>query len=486
MSELSPLSLLASRKNQRMNNKVAKTAALESEFPLLFNAKKQNFDLESRVAPSMKKRMTSGKLLFIYLFTDLLIHSLILANTNDENIVNNQFNSTQTSTSKSKGLKIATDNKAKTPASKTPMVNRISNPTVPTPLTAKKDTKEPVSLKRKKLWKRHCRKAKKAAKQQAIINAEMKIREKYGYDSSVSNAQESVDNVLEIMFETEEVDEPTYKRLSEEIFTIDSIRRLSGSRFSIEKVDADTSILSHESEDEQPITTNVVTFDVLNALRNYIKILDDDTKMSAPNSNEVPSNDPEYEEVEEEEDEEEEIINEVDNEGSSAIGTLFSPPISAQIEELDNALTKGLVTATIPSYVVRDGYVDYEIQITTTLFTNYQVKACRRFSQFTTFYNQLTNIIKYDKSMDVYGVDSVQIPNLPSKQYFTAFGSRWKDQKFLGERQKGLDMWLGDVLKQSSFLSITAKNLIRDFFTTDTFVYYPIPVKVARQCRPLI
>ena len=485
MSELSPLSVLASRKNQRMNHKVAKTAALENEFPLLFNAKKQNFDLESRVAPSMKKRMTSGRLSFMYSFTHQLIHSFILANINDENIVNNQFNSTQTSTSKSKGLKIATDNKAKTPASKTPLVNRIPNPTVPTPVTAKKDTKEPVSLKRKKLWKRHCRKAKKVAKQQAIINAEMKIREKYGYDSSVSNAQESVENVLEIMFETEEVDEPTYKRLSEEIFTMNSIRRLSGSRFSIEKADADTSILSNESEEEeQPITTNVVTFDVLNALRNYIKILDDDTKMKEPNADEVPANDPENEE--EDEEEEEEVINEVDNEGSSAMSTLFSPPISAQIEELDNALTKGLVTATIPSYIVRDGYVDYEIQITTTLFSNDQLTACRRFSQFTTFYNLLTNIIKYDKSMNVYGVDSVQIPNLPSKQYFTVFGSRWKDLKFLEERQKGLNTWLSDVLKQSSFLSITAKNLIRDFFTTDTFVHYPIPVKVARQPRPLI
>ncbi len=417
--------------------------------------------------------------LYIHSLTHSLIHSLILANINDENIVNNQFNSTQTSTSK--GLKIATDNKAKTPASKTPLVNRIPNPTVPTPVTAKKDTKEPVSLKRKKLWKRHCRKAKKVAKQQAIMNAEMKIREKYGYDSSVSNAQESVGNVLEIMFEAEEVDEPTYKRLSEEIFTMNSIRRLSGSRFSIEKACADTSILSNESEEEeQPITTNVVTFDVLNALRNYIKILDDDTKMDEPNANEVPANDAEDEE------EEEEIINEVDNEGSSAMSTLFSPPISAQIEELDNALTKGLVTATIPSYIVRDGYVDYEIQITTTLFSNDQLTACRRFSQFTTFYNLLTNIIKYDKSMNVYGVDSVQIPNLPSKQYFTVFGSRWKDLKFLEDRQKGLNTWLIDVLKQSSFLSITAKNLIRDFFTTDTFVHYPIPVKAARQPRPLI
>ena len=228
--------------------------------------------------------------------------------------MNSQFNSTQLSTSnKGNVLKVVTDNKAKTPASKTPMVNRIPNPTVPTPLTIKKDAKEPVSLKRKKLWKRHCRKAKKAAKQQAIINAEMKIREKYGYNSSVSNAQETVENVLEIMFESEEVDEPTYKRLSEEIFTIDSIRRLSGSRFSIEKTNLDTSIMSNTSEEEeQSVTTNVVTFDVLNALRNYIKTLDDDTKISDSIANEKPSsNEPEDEE---EEDVEEETINEVDNE----------------------------------------------------------------------------------------------------------------------------------------------------------------------------
>ena len=484
MSELSPLSVLASRKNKKMSNKIAKTAALETEFPLLFNSKKQNLDLESRVAPSMKKRMTATgipSLSLTDLFTQLITYSPISANTNDENTVNNQFNAV--ATSKGTGLKATSDNKSKTLVSKTPIVNRIPNPTAPTPLTVKKDTKEPVSLKRKHMWKRNCRKAKKIAKQQAIIDAERKIQEKYGYNSSVSNAQESVGNVLEIMFESEEVDLPTYKKLSEEIFTIDSIRRLSGSRFSIEKSDMNTSVLSNSSDDEeQPITTNVVTFDVLNALRNYIMILDDDTKVSDPITQEAPLNEPE----DEEEEEEEEVINEVDNEGSSVTTTLFSLPISAQIEELDNALTKGLVTVTIPSYIVKDGYVDYEVQITTTLFSSDQITARRRFSQFTTFNNLLSNIIKYDKSMDVYGVDSVQIPNLPGKQYFTLFGSRWKDQKFLEERQKGLNTWLNDVLKQSTFMSITAKNLIRDFFTTDTFVHYPVPVKVARQPRPLI
>lgn len=70
MSELSPLSVLASRKNKKMSSKIAKTAALETEFPLLFNAKKQNLDLESRVAPSMKKRMTTTGILSLSL-TDL-------------------------------------------------------------------------------------------------------------------------------------------------------------------------------------------------------------------------------------------------------------------------------------------------------------------------------------------------------------------------------------------------------------------------------
>ena len=238
MSELSPLSVLASRKNKKMSNKIAKTAALETEFPLLFNSKKQNLDLESRVAPSMKKRMTANGILSLSLtdlFTQLITYSPISANTNDENTVNNQFNAV--ATSKGNGLKATT--------AKTPIVNRIPNPTAPTPLTAKKDTKEPVSLKRKHMWKRNCRKAKKIAKQQAIIDAERKIQEKYGYNSSVSNAQESVGNVLEIMFESEEVDLPTYKKLSEEIFTIDSIRRLSGSRFSIEKSDMNTLSLIH-------------------------------------------------------------------------------------------------------------------------------------------------------------------------------------------------------------------------------------------------
>ena len=70
MSELSPLSVLASRKNKKMSSKLAKTAALETEFPLLFNAKKQNLDLESRVSPSMKKRMTTTGILSLSL-TDL-------------------------------------------------------------------------------------------------------------------------------------------------------------------------------------------------------------------------------------------------------------------------------------------------------------------------------------------------------------------------------------------------------------------------------
>ena len=53
-----------------MSSKLAKTAALETEFPLLFNAKKQNLDLESRVSPSMKKRMTTTGILSLSL-TDL-------------------------------------------------------------------------------------------------------------------------------------------------------------------------------------------------------------------------------------------------------------------------------------------------------------------------------------------------------------------------------------------------------------------------------